>query len=124
LSTLFSALATLLCGIGIYGLIAYAVSRRTREIGVRFAIGAQKMDVAKLFLRESALLVAAGILAGIPLALASTRVLRNLLYGVAPGDPGTLTLTIAIFLVAGLLASVLPVLKAARIEPVQALHNE
>jgi predicted permease len=124
LSTLFSALATLLCGIGIYGLIAYAVSRRTREIGVRFAIGAQKMDVAKLFLRESALLVAAGILAGIPLALASTRVLRNLLYGVAPSDPGTLTLTIAIFLVAGLLASILPVLKAARIEPLQALRNE
>ena len=124
LSTLFSALATLLCGIGIYGLIAYAVSRRTREIGVRFAIGAQKMDVAKLFLRESALLVAAGILAGIPLALASTRILRNLLYGVAPSDPITLTLTIAIFIVAGLLASILPVLKAARIEPMQALRNE
>jgi len=124
LSTLFSALATLLCGIGIYGLIAYAVSRRTREIGVRFAIGAQKMDVAKLFLLESALLVAAGILAGIPLALASTRILRNLLYGVAPGDPITLTLTIAIFIVAGLLASILPVLKAARIAPMQALRNE
>jgi len=124
LSTLFSALATLLCGIGIYGLIAYAVSRRTREIGVRFAIGAQKMDVAKLFLRESLLLVAAGILAGIPLALASTRVLKSLLYGVASSDPLTLTLTIAIFVVAGLLASVLPVLKAARIEPAQALRTE
>lgn len=124
LSTLFSALATLLCGIGIYGLIAYAVSRRTREIGVRFAMGAQKMDVAKLFLRESLLLVAAGILAGIPLALASTRVLKSLLYGVAPSDPLTLTLTIAIFVIAGLLASVLPVLKAARIEPVQALRDE
>jgi predicted permease len=124
LSTLFSALATLLCGIGIYGLIAYAVSRRTREIGVRFAMGAQKMDVAKLFLRESLLLVAAGILAGIPLALASTRVLKSLLYGVAPSDPLTLTLTIAIFVIAGLLASVLPVLKAARIEPIQALRDE
>jgi predicted permease len=124
LSTLFSALATLLCGVGIYGLIAYAVSRRTREIGVRFAIGAQKMDVAKLFLRESLLLVAAGILAGIPLALVSTRVLKSLLYGVAPGDPVTLTLTIAIFVVAGLLASVLPVLKAASIEPLEALRDE
>jgi len=124
LSTLFSALATLLCGIGVYGLIAYAVSRRTREIGVRFAIGAQKMDVAKLFLRESAVLVAAGTIAGVPLALASTRILRNLLYGVAPGDPITLTLTIAIVVIAGLLASILPVLKAARIEPMQALRNE
>jgi predicted permease len=124
LSTLFSALATLLCGIGIYGLIAYAVSRRTREIGLRFALGAQKTDVANLFLRESVLLVAAGIAAGIPLALVSTRVMKSLLYGVRPGDPVTLTLTIAIFVVAGLLASLLPVLKAARIEPLQALRDE
>ncbi len=124
LSTLFSALATLLCGIGIYGLIAYAVSRRTREIGVRFAIGAQKTDVAKLFMSESALLVAAGILAGIPLALASARILKSLLYGVAPGDLRTLAFTIAIFVIAGLLASILPVLKAAGIEPVEALHYE
>ena len=124
LSTLFSALATLLCGVGIYGLIAYAVSRRTREIGLRFALGAQKIDVANLFLRESVLLVAAGIVAGIPLALASTRVMKTVLYGVRPGDPVTLALTIAIFVIAGLLASLLPVLKAARIEPVQALRDE
>jgi predicted permease len=124
LSTLFSGLATLLCGIGIYGLIAYAVSRRTREIGLRFALGAQKIDVANLFLRESFLLVAAGIAAGIPLALVSTRLIKSLLYGVQPGDPVTLTLTIAIFGVAGLLASLLPVLKAARIEPVVALRDE
>ena len=124
LSTLFSGLATLLCGIGIYGLIAYAVSRRTREIGLRFALGAQKIDVANLFLRESLFLVAAGIAAGIPLALASTRVMKSLLYGVRPDDPVTLWLTIAIFVVAGLLASLLPVLKAAGIEPVQALRDE
>ena len=124
LSTLFSALATLLCGMGIYGLIAYAVSRRTREIGLRFALGAQKTDVANLFLRESLVLVAAGIAAGIPLALVSTRVMKSLLYGVRPDDPGTLWLTIAIFVVAGLLASLLPVLKAAGIEPVQALRDE
>jgi len=124
LSTLFSALATLLCGIGIYGLIAYAVSRRTREIGLRFALGAQKIDVANLFLRESVLLVAAGIAAGIPLALASTRVMKSVLYGVRPDDPVTLSLTIAIFVVAGLLASLLPVLKAAGIEPLQALRDE
>jgi predicted permease len=124
LSTLFSALATLLCSMGIYGLIAYAVSRRTREIGVRFAVGAQKMDVAQLFLRESLVLVAAGIVVGVPLALASTRVLKSILYGVAPGDPVTLALTVAIFIVAGLAASLLPVLKAARIEPVEALRYE
>ena len=124
LSTFFSGLATLLCCMGIYGLIAYAVSRRTREIGVRFAIGAQKSDVARLFLRESFLLVVAGIIVGIPLALTSTRVLKSLLYGVAPADPLTLTLTIAVFLAVGFLASVLPVRKATRIEPLQALRHE
>jgi ABC-type antimicrobial peptide transport system permease subunit len=109
---------------GIYGLIAYAVSRRTREIGVRFAIGAQKMDVAKLFLLESLVLVMAGIVVGVPLALTSTRVLKSILYGVAPGDPATLALTVAIFIMAGLAASLVPVLKAACIEPVEALRYE
>ena len=124
LSTLFSALATLLCCIGIYGLIAYAVSRRTREIGVRFAIGAQKVDVARLFLRESLLLVALGVVIGVPLALASTKVLKSLLFGVEANDSLTLALTVTVFLAAGLLASVLPVLRATRIEPLEALRYE
>lgn len=124
LSTLFGALATLLSTMGIYGLIAYAVARRTREIGLRFAIGAQKLDVAKLFLRESLLLVAAGILAGIPLAVAATRVLNSLLYGVAAGDPAILTFAVLIFLLAALLATLLPVLRAARIDPIRALRYE
>ncbi len=124
LSMLFSALATLLCGIGLYGIIAYSVSRRTREIGVRFAMGAQKLDVTKLFLRESVLLIAAGVFVGIPAAVASTRVLKSLLYGVAPMDALTLAFTVVILVVAGLLATLLPVVKAARIEPMQALHYE
>jgi ABC-type antimicrobial peptide transport system permease subunit len=124
LSALFSGLATLLCSIGIYGLIAYAVSHRTREIGVRFAIGAQKSDVAGLFLRESLLLVAAGVLAGVPLALASTSLLDSLLFGVRANDAATLTLAVLFFLAAGLLASVLPVWKATRIEPLEALRYE
>lgn len=124
LSTLFSALATLLCAIGIYGVIAYAVSRRTREIGVRFAVGAQRSDVARLFLRESAILVFAGIIIGIPLALSSARILKSLLYGVTPADPVALAATIAIFLAAGLLASLLPVMRAARIEVLSALRYE
>jgi predicted permease len=124
LSTLFSALATLLCSLGIYGLIAYAVSRRTREIGIRFAIGAQKTDVARLFLRESILLVIMGIGAGVPLAIMSTRALKSLLFGVAPMDVTTLAWTVAIFLAAGLFASLLPVIRAARIEPLEALRYE
>jgi len=124
LSALFSVLATLLCSIGIYGLIAYAVSHRKREIGVRFAIGAQKSDVAGLFLRESLLLVAAGALVGVPLALASTGVLQSVLFGVTANDAVTLTLTVLVFMATGLLASVLPVWKATRIEPVEALRYE
>jgi ABC-type antimicrobial peptide transport system permease subunit len=124
LSTLFSALATLLCCIGIYGLIAYAVSRRTREIGVRFAIGAQKSDVARLFLRESLLLVAVGLVVGVPLALGATQVLKSLLFGVEANDPFTLTFAVAVFIAAGVLASILPVLRATRIEPLEALRYE
>jgi predicted permease len=124
LSALFSALATLLCCIGIYGLIAYAVGRRTREIGVRFAVGAQKIDIAKLFVRESAILVCAGILVGIPLALASTRILDTLLYGIAPGDPATLGYAAGLFLIVGLLASLIPVMRAARVEVLSALRYE
>ena len=124
LSSLFSALVTVLCSMGIYGLIAYAVLRRTREVGVRMAIGAQKIDVAKLFLRESAVLVAAGIAVGVPLALASARLLNGLLYGIEPTDAWTLALTSLIFVAVGSLASFFPVRKATRIEPVQALHYE
>lgn len=124
LSALFSGLATLLCGIGLYGIVAYAVSRRTREIGVRFAVGAQKSDVAKLFLRESVIVIAAGILIGMPIALVSTRVLKSLLYGLQPTDLPTLAFTIAILVAAGLLATLLPVRRAARIEPLEALRYQ
>ncbi len=124
LAALFSGLVTLLCCIGVAGLIAYAVSRRTREIGIRFAIGAQKSDVAKLFFQESAVLLGAGVIVGVPLAIVSARVLRSLLYGVAATDTAVLASTVAIFLVAGLFASVLPVRRATRIEPTQALRHE
>jgi len=124
LSNLFSGLVTLLCCIGVAGLIAYAVSRRTREIGVRFAIGAQKSDVAKMFLRESAFLLGTGIAIGIPLAVASARILSSLLYKVQPTDGFILISTIAVFFTAGILASAMPVRKATRIEPMEALRHE
>ncbi len=124
LATLFSALVTVLCAMGLYGLIAYAVARRTREIGVRFAIGAQKRDVAKIFFRESLILIAAGIVIGVPLALASARILKNLLFGVEATNVTVLIITVLIFLGAGILASVLPVRKATKIEPMQALRYE
>lgn len=124
LSAMFSGLATMLCAIGLYGMMAYAVSRRTREIGVRFAVGAQKSDVARLFLRESVVVIAAGIVIGIPAALACTRVLKSILYGLEPTDAPTLAVTAGILAVAGLLATMLPVRRAAAIEPLEALRHE
>jgi predicted permease len=124
LSSLFSILAILLSGIGLYGIVAYSVSRRTREIGVRFAIGAQKSDVAGLFLREGLAMVAAGIALGIPVALASARVLKNLLYGLQPTDALTLAVMTAVLILAALLATFMPVRRAAAIEPLQALRYE
>ncbi len=124
LSTLFSVLAILLCGIGLYGIVSYAVSSRTREIGVRFAIGAQRADVVWLFLRENLLLIAAGAIIGVPAALVSTGVLKALLFGLEPTDPGTLITAVAILALAGLVATILPVRRAASIEPLTALRHE
>jgi predicted permease len=124
LSALFSGLATLLCGLGLYGIISYAVSRRTREIGVRFAIGAQRSDVVRLFLREATVLVAAGIVIGVPAALACTRVLKTLLYGLEPSDAPTLAVSTGVLAIACLLATMLPVRRAASIEPLEALRYE
>ncbi len=120
LSSLFSLLAILLCAIGLYGIVAYAVGRRTREIGVRFALGAQKSDITRLFLRESMALIGGGILIGVPVALASTRVIKSLLYGLEPTDAPTLAFTTAVLILAGLLAILLPLRRAAAIEPLQA----
>ena len=124
LSALFSALATLLCAIGLYGIIGYGVSRRTREIGVRFAIGAQKSDVAGLFLREALLLVSCGILVGIPAALAATRLVKTVLFGLDAADLPTLALSVLLLAGAGFLAVILPVRRAASVEPLEALRYE
>jgi predicted permease len=124
LSGLFSALAMLLSGIGLYGIVAYGVSCRVREIGLRFAIGAQRKDVAWLFLRENLLLIAVGVAVGIPAALFSTQVLKSLLFGLQPSDAATLVLAVATLIAAGLAATVLPVRRAASIDPLTALRHE
>jgi len=121
---LFGAVALSLAALGLYGLLSAAVRQRTREIGVRVALGAQPGAVTGLFLRRAAVLVGLGGLAGILVAAGVTRLIRDLLYGVAPTDPGSFVAAVTALGVAGLLAAFLPARRAARLDPVEALRHE
>lgn len=124
LAGIFGLLAALLTAIGLYGVIAYSVARRTREIGVRMALGAGRGHVLSLVLREVLVLVGIGVAVGVPAALALTRLARSMLYGVEPHDP--MTLAGAVLLMAGFaaLAGYLPARRAARVDPMVALRCE
>jgi predicted permease len=124
LSTLFAILASLLAAIGLYGVVSYGVTRRTREIGIRFAVGAQRTHVAQLFLREAILLIAVGLVAGLPLAWISSRLLASLLYGVRSTETQMLVASIIVLLVAAFLAIATPLWRATRIQPIEALRHE
>jgi predicted permease len=124
LSSLFGGLGTALALAGIYGLIAYSVTRRTREVGIRMSVGAQRGDVLWLFLRESAVLVAAGMAVGMPLALAMARFAGKMLYGVSTMEPADIALTLTAMAAGGLAAAYLPGRRAARIDPVRALRYD
>jgi predicted permease len=124
LSTLFGVLGTALALVGIYGLISYSVTRRTREIGIRLSIGAQRRDVLWLFLRESTLLVTGGMLIGLPLALLLAHFLRSMLFEVTTSDSLAISVTLALIVLGGLLASFIPASRATRVNPVQALRYD
>jgi ABC-type antimicrobial peptide transport system permease subunit len=123
-AALFGAIALGLAALGLYGLLAAAVRQRTREIGVRVALGARPGTVTGLFLRRAALLVSAGAVLGILLAVAATRLVGDLLYGVAPTDPVSFLAALAALAGAGLLAAFLPARRAARLNPLEALRHE
>jgi predicted permease len=124
LSTAFGMLATLLAAIGLYGVMAYVVARRTREIGIRMAIGAKAGDVVWLVMREVLLLAAIGIAVALPAALGLTRLVRAQLYGISPSDPASIVLaTLGIALVS-VLAGYLPARRASRVDPMNALRYE
>jgi putative ABC transport system permease protein len=120
----FACVALLLAAVGLYGVIAYGVTRRTREIGVRVALGARPQDVLALVVGEGARLLGLGLAAGLALAFAATRLLRGLLFGVSPTDPASLLLVAALLSTVALLACVLPARRAARLDPVDALRTE
>jgi len=120
----FAALALVLASIGIYGVLAYSVTQRTREIGVRMALGAQPRDVLLQILREAMQWVLAGGLCGLLLALALSRMLANLLFGVTATDPLTFAGVALLLIVVALLACVIPARRAARIDPMIALRQE
>jgi putative ABC transport system permease protein len=120
----FSILALLLASIGIYGVLAYAVTERTREIGIRMALGAKKSDITFMLLKRTLLLVIAGVAFGGCGAFVLTRVLGKLLFEVKPNDPATFLSVAAILAVTGIVAGLLPARRATRVDPVVALRWE
>jgi predicted permease len=124
LAAFFGLLAIVLVATGLYGTLAFAVNRRTAEIGVRMALGAQAGHVRWMVLRESLIVCAAGIAIGLPLALAGSGILRSMLYGVAPGDPVTIALSLVGLLLVALVASWLPARRATSVQPMVALRAE
>jgi predicted permease len=133
LAEVFGALALLLASIGIYGVMAYAVARRTNEVGIRMALGAQPRGVAWMMLRETLVLAAAGIVIGVPAVRAASPVLDHFLapgwrdsyvYGVKPDDPLILALAALVLASAALFAGYLPARRAARIDPMAALRHD
>ena len=119
-----AALAVLLSCIGLYGLMAYHVSRRTGEIGVRMALGAQAADVARSILREALVLAGFGIAIGLPAAFAVTRLIHGQLYGVRPNDPATFAIGTVTLVAVAFGAAWLPARRAARVDPIVALRSE
>jgi ABC-type antimicrobial peptide transport system permease subunit len=124
LSSAFGALATLLAAVGLYGVIACSVARRTAEIGVRMALGALPRSVLALVMREVGVLVLAGIAIGLPAALAASRLVESQLFGIKANDPMVFALATVGLCAVGLLAGLIPARRAAAIDPIRALRYE
>ncbi len=117
-------MALLLAAVGLYGMVSYVVSRRTREIGIRIAVGARPSAVSRDVVRRSLALVAGGLVAGLATAFLATRAMRGLLFGVEPTDPiAFIGAAVVLALVAGI-ASWIPARRAALVDPVEALRAE
>jgi ABC-type antimicrobial peptide transport system permease subunit len=124
LATGFGALALLLAAIGLYGVMTYAITRRTGEIGLRVALGAGRADVINLVLADALRVVAAGVIVGLPLAIATARLLRSQLHGVETFDPLSIAGAIAVLSASAIAAVLLPALRASRVSPIVALRTD
>jgi len=124
LSGFFGFLAALLAAIGLYGVISYMVVQRTKEIGIRMAIGAERADVLKLILNEATLLTVTGLVIGAGLALGAAQAAKSLLYGLKPRDPITLVAAVVVLSAVAAFASFLPAYRASKLDPLIALRYE
>ena len=124
LSGFFGGLAALIATIGLYGVMSYMVARRKNEIGIRMALGADRAHVVRMVMREAAVLLAAGVVVGLVIAVLAARTATTLLFGLQPGDPATLAMAAAGLGIVAMLASYLPALRASRLEPTEALREE
>jgi ABC-type antimicrobial peptide transport system permease subunit len=120
----FGLLALILACVGLYGLMAYSVARRIREMGIRMALGAQRRRLIIMVVKSSAVLLIAGIAAGLPLAWIASRWVQSMLFGLKPTDPETVIGSVLLLAAAGLLAAYLPARRASRIDPMTALRHE
>ena len=123
-TVLFAGLSLIIAGVGLYGILSYEVVRRTPEIGIRIALGAEAKDVRWMVVRDGLLLVAAGAAIGIPIAVAGARLARQMVFGIQPADPLTFVASLAFLLLVAVVAAGLPGRRASLVEPIQALRQD
>jgi ABC-type antimicrobial peptide transport system permease subunit len=121
---IFGVLALVIAAVGLFGLMSYSVARRTNEIGIRMALGAQPQEVRRMVLGESMTLVIVGVMVGVALALAASRLVAALLFGIAATDVTTIAVALTVMLSVAALAGYLPARRASRVDPMVALHDE